>query len=430
MSQDKKPDQGAPSVAELQEREEQLAAAEFELAFADAELRAREAGLQGQRLVLSQRAQWLDQRVEHLERSATKRALDTSVMLQGLGKGAALEDADVDGYVKRSATLHLGRAAMVAMRAELATRRREHLDARADELETYEQAFDRADVRLTARERLVLAAVREIEKALLGEGEPGSTANESNDEASKTVSEPAAKTSSAGDRVLNDQWRQFELLRHAETITMDSREVEVRAAADHVPRVFQRPRDGNGTLPPPALATPDRESSALSGVPSFRPASQRSTGKQPSARLGGNHRATLTGDGKVAQARIPTISEPMPPDLPDDLPGAAGTSNLGPVAETANAELHLDGMPIRREQIELDRNGRILLVSAVQGLTVDDRVQLVYRAYDGDVRRFDALVQRLMPAGDKRGSAAVLSVQDWTDAEIEALSAALDTLPD
>lgn len=452
MASDRELEGNIPTVEELQRREEELAADDFDIAFEDARLRSREASLLAQRQILAERAQRLDNRVALLERSARAHAVDTTEVLQGLGGGAALEEADVEGYVQRSGTLRLGRAAMITLRAELAARRRAHLVARSEELETYEQAFDRADVRLTARERLILAAARQIEQTLLATGAPAEAARQGVDDDDAT--QPAGNDAEEGNRVLTDQWRQFELLRHVETVTMAAREIDARTATDRVPQVFRRSRERSGSLAPPTLDT-----SIFTSVPTFRPASQHTTGQLPNARQAAARRESPSESGGNRQASDPlgagarTIADAAPidaldhlggpelpklpevpelpglPELPDDLPPAAGEVRPHQITARFVSELRLDGQPLARRQIELDRAGHIVLVSAVTGLKLDERVQLIYHNRDGHLRHFSARVQRLLPLTNRGGGAAVLSARDWTEADFDALTAALKSLP-
>lgn len=83
--------------------------------------------------------------------------------LRGLGDGAALQEADLDGYVSRSKTLMVSRAAMAAQRAEVLDRRHKQLDARDEEVSACEEAMVRAEVRIAARERMVITAIQALE---------------------------------------------------------------------------------------------------------------------------------------------------------------------------------------------------------------------------------------------------------------------------
>ncbi len=164
----------AGSPIELTRREEQLAEAELEAALADARLRGREAGLEVQRQALEARAGWIDGVADVLDRFHHLHGPDLapSEHLTGLGAGAARQEADLDAYVRRSSTLMLARAAMIATREELLARRRAQQQGRSREIDELEAALVRVEVRLAARERLLLAAVREQEALASQVGAP------------------------------------------------------------------------------------------------------------------------------------------------------------------------------------------------------------------------------------------------------------------
>lgn len=154
----------AGSPVELTRREEALAESELEAALIDARLRGREAGLEAQRQALEARAGWIEGVAGTLERfRADHDASTQSEHLHGLGAGQARQEADLDAYVRRSSTLMLARAAMIATREELLARRRAQQRGRGREIDELEAALVRVEVRLAARERLLLAAVREQE---------------------------------------------------------------------------------------------------------------------------------------------------------------------------------------------------------------------------------------------------------------------------
>ncbi len=152
-----------PSSTELTAREEVLARAEIEASMLDARLRGRETSLHAQRFALDERAAWIEGLAGGLERWAEQSQVAIGDTLTGLGGGAAAQEADVDAYVQRSATLALARAAMVATREELMARRRAQQERREREVEALEAALVRADVRLSAREKLLAVALREVE---------------------------------------------------------------------------------------------------------------------------------------------------------------------------------------------------------------------------------------------------------------------------
>lgn len=158
--------------AELAAREEAVTEAEIDAALADARLRGREAGLEAQRSTLLARAGWIDSVAASLERWTEGADVSDGGALHGLGGGAAREEADLDTYVRRSATLLLARSAMIATREELLARRRGQQESRAREIDSLEAAMVRVEVRIAARERLLLAAVRSLESQVAASGKP------------------------------------------------------------------------------------------------------------------------------------------------------------------------------------------------------------------------------------------------------------------
>ncbi len=162
---------GNPDPLELQGREERLADREIEMALSEAQLRGQEAHVGALGRALETRGGWIDAQVARLSRWAMAAGVDADAVLRGLGGGAAMEEADLDRYVRRSETLLLGRAAVIATRAEVLSRRQEQLAERARELEAFEQAFVRAEVRLTARERLLRDAIAQLQRSATGDAE-------------------------------------------------------------------------------------------------------------------------------------------------------------------------------------------------------------------------------------------------------------------
>ena len=158
--------------AELAAREETVTEAEIDAALTDARLRGREAGLEAQRATLLARASWVDGVAASLERWTEGAAVSDGGALHGLGGGAAREEADLDTYVRRSATLLLARTAMIATREELLSRRRGQQESRGREIDSLEAAMVRVEVRMAARERLLLAAVRSLESQVAASGQP------------------------------------------------------------------------------------------------------------------------------------------------------------------------------------------------------------------------------------------------------------------
>ncbi|GEM_PF-2820030 len=166
-----------PGAEQLRQREEQLANGEIELALRDARVRGREGRLATQRDALNERASWIEEQVSSLRKWSGAQHLeddelrDVLEILRGLGDGAAHEEADLDGYVARSETLMVARVAMAAQRAEVLQRRQTQLDERAREVSALEEAIVRADVRIAARERMLIEAIQKIEQ-VAGGSEP------------------------------------------------------------------------------------------------------------------------------------------------------------------------------------------------------------------------------------------------------------------
>lgn len=329
-----------PALAQLQHREQDLATAEIELALADAGLRGREATVSAQRSGLEQRARWIDQRVQHLHNWAAAVGVDAGDELLGLGDGAALREADVEAYVDRSETLLVSRAATLAAREEMLKVRRCQIEGREAEVEALEQAFIRAEVRLTARERLLVAATGSLERM----------AAEPKADAEVAAAVPAILL------------RTPRHIRHAPTVTMTAAEAADQGDDDRI-----QSRTVAGKPAPPVLEL---------GMHARRPSGQRR-----SAGL-------------------------------DELP-----------------RLTLADRTLAKGQVELDRDGRIILVS----LSSDDRLppeaDFVYFGIDGEVSHLEVKLKLLMPTAGGRGSAAVLSAAAWSELEFDLFERRLASLP-
>ena len=161
-----------PEPLELQLGEEALAAREIEMALSEAQLRGQEAHVAALGPALQARGAWIDSQVDQIATWAARAGVDAADILHGLGGGAAKEEADLKRYVRRSETLLIGRAAMIATRAEVVERRAEQLIDREQELQAFEQAFVRAEVRLTARERLLREAISRLQVSARGDVAP------------------------------------------------------------------------------------------------------------------------------------------------------------------------------------------------------------------------------------------------------------------
>ena len=154
----------------MRRQEEELANREIELALRDARVRGRESQLSAQLSMLSDRAGWIESRVAEVRGWAQTHDIEPAQLellddaLRGLGDGAALQEASLDGYVSRSQTLMVARAAMAAQRADVLRRRAAQLDDRDREVGLCEEALVRAEVRLAARERMVIEAIMRLEQ--------------------------------------------------------------------------------------------------------------------------------------------------------------------------------------------------------------------------------------------------------------------------
>lgn len=329
-----------PTLEQLQQHEQELTTAEMELALADAGLRGREATVSAQRSGLEERARWIDDRVKQLHRWATTAGIDAGDELVGLGDGAALREADVEAYVDRSKTLLVSRAATLAARQEMLQIRRRQLEGREAEVEALEQAFIRAEVRLTARERLLVGAAGRLEEMV--------SRPQANAQAAAAV--PAIARQTPGH------------IRHAETVTMTAAE-----AAELDPEGTISSLTARGKPAPPVL---ELEAGRR------RPAGQR------------------------------RISDR------DILP-----------------RLTLADRSLRKDQVEVDRDGLIILVSLLGDERLPREVDLVYFDDEGEVSHLEVQLKLLMPAAGGRGSAAVLSAATWTSADLDLFERRLTSLP-
>ncbi|MCO4760020.1 MAG: hypothetical protein KC502_00830 [Myxococcales bacterium] len=157
-----------PEPQFLKNSEELLASREIDMALAEAQLRGQEAHVAALGSALSARGEWIDGQVAKLASWAARAVVDADDALHGLGGGAATQEADLERYVRRSETLMLGRVAMIATRSEVLERRAAQLKDREKELQAFEQAFVRAEVRLTARERLLRQAIAQLQSSASG----------------------------------------------------------------------------------------------------------------------------------------------------------------------------------------------------------------------------------------------------------------------
>jgi len=331
-----------PTLEDLQRQEQQLAAQEMELSLTDASLRGREATVSAQRSGLERRARWIDSRVESLKQWAIDSGVDTGDELVGLGDGAALREADVEAYVDRSKTLLVSRAATLAARKETLNVRRKQLEGREAEVEALEQAFIRAEVRLTARERMLMAANARLERNA-AQARPGEE---------DAVARPVLLTHTT------------DHFRHAPTVTMTPDEFE------------------DDEMPPPVT------SRTVAGKPA-----------PPVLEVGdGGHRRRSSSQRRAAQ--VPTTPR-----------------------------LTLADRPQRRSQLEVDRDGAIILLSLHSDDELPEPVDFVYFDVDQEVSHFSVELKLLMPTAGGSGNAAVLSASAWTPDDFENFDKVLSSLP-
>ncbi len=330
-----------PSLEELQGQEQQLAAEEMDLSLTDAALRGREATVSAQRSGLERRALWIDNQVERLNRWAVESGVDVGDELVGLGDGAALREADVEAYVDRSKTLLVSRQATLAARREMLKVRQGQLSGRQSEVEELEQAFIRAEVRLIARERMLMAATVRLGRSA-AEARPGEE-----DAAARPVLLPTIASH----------------IRHAVTVTMTADEMD----DDELPSPVT-PRTASGKPAPPVL-------SVTSG-------------------------GTRQGSGvrrDVTRLQLPRLT--------------------------------LADRPLRRSQVEVDRDGGVILVSLRTEEQLPDEVDFVYLDENEEASHLEVVLKMLMPTAGGTGNAVVLSTQDWQAGDFKDFEKMLASLP-
>jgi hypothetical protein len=367
-------------AAGLDQREAVLNDLELELGFDYARLRAREGQVAEHRAAFQLRARQLDQRERRLRELAA--AAGSKAELVGLGTGGALDDADVEGWVARSATLHLGRVAMLAAREEMVERRLQQQRSRADELALYEEAFARAEVRMVARERLVAKVAVQLQADA---GRPSSSA------VHPRIQPAAAPAQST----------------------------ETPPPASHMPSSgrFRSIQQTGGRAEPVLVAYAD----AGAAGETLRHADTVALGPDEAAAT------TTVADQFGPRRKSRHVSEPIaPPDVPDDLP-AAPLPPRGHRHATSPflAVLVLAGHPVLRCQIEVDRSGATVLVSfPEQAPDFGDQPTFTYRAREGGEAVFPVELRRVIQQ-QPRGAVVVLSVAAWSKDEFDGFERAL-----
>lgn len=421
----------------MESREALLDEAEIDLAFHEAQLRSRERMLSAQREDLTQRASWLDNRERRLVRNELMG--EQPAALTGLGEGRALQDADVEGYVARSATLHLGRVALLAAREEMLTRRKAMVKARREELESYEEAFAKAELRLSARERLVAQAAVQLQRELAGEAPQAP-----NNAKALQAAQAGAPRSAAGDLStpqLTPMADSQPLLPPRSTkrvtATPTFRPVSQPTVAANAESVLLGPRPEATTRPEPlrdigpagpqvrkATGAPTRtrvlvDSDAANVERHADTAAIEST-ETSSPGAAELYRLTQARGKGPSATLLPNDLPESPPDLPQRYRGTT-ISVMGAMS--------IEDLPVARRQIEFDRPGRTILLS-FEGSQPNfaKRTELLWRDRDGTQTRFAVQVRRVMPA-PPRGTAVVLAPIDWLEQDYDALAAILERMP-
>jgi hypothetical protein len=369
----------------LAERESRIANAELELAIAEAQVRTREAMVEAQRLVLVERARGLDARERQVREAPVV---------------GALAELEADVQVEH---LQQGRRALAKAREDWLERRRQLLDARRIEIEAVEQGLARAQLRLDGRERRLHESIATV--------------------APRPVSNPAVKAAKAS--------------------TFHG--IGAPTAPESAPRVLTRPL---GTE-----AVDEVRTSRNLHSPSMRPATTTSRPAPPSVPIAPDdprHATTQTmqpEDGetmdrpvrprpvgpprKLSRSTIAPVLAPPQAGLPDDLPDAMPARSPRPSQMTTPfvPGLTLDGEPVVRAQLQLDRGGDLLLVSFRRGApALESTPVLTFQAAGGAGLRFQAELRRIVPAPEG-GAVAVLSTQAWDTGRREAFERALALLP-
>ncbi len=414
----------------LEAREALVDESEIDLSFQEAQLRGRERLIGAQREALTQRAGWLDERERRLLRSQDG-APTRAPPLTGLGEGRALQDADVEGYVARSATLHLGRVAMLAAREEMLMRRKALLRARREELEAYEEAFTRAEVRLGARERLVAQTTVQLQRSIAAEAAKSADAFAA--EARQTLANTGAVLPPTAHRdpppptpaPLKSSAKRMTSTPIIRPVTQAASE----PAAPLLPRPL--PVAALPTVPDP-VQPPQRVRPASPTPP---PSPRTRVLVDSDAANVERHADTMAMDQEEhasADAELLTVSRPrdldvhsagLPPDLPDappDLPRPFRGQTISLLGS-----MSLEDQPLTRSQIEFDPTGRTILIS-FEGAEpqLPKRTEMVWRERDGQRRQFAVQVRRVINA-PPRGHAVVLAPIDWAPADFDVLATIL-----
>ena len=424
----------------LEAREALTDESEIDLSFHEAQLRGRERLIGAQREALTQRAAWLDERERRLVR-ANDGAPSRTHPLSGLGDGRALQDADVEGYVARSATLHLGRVALLAAREEMLARRKALLRSRREELEAYEEAFTRAEVRLAARERLVAQSTVQLQRSIAAEANKSAEmfSAEARQTLMATGAMPAALAPQREPPVpATPQTKSAKRITSMPII----RPVALPSAADSTAPALH---------PAPALAADGGFSAATAKAHSepvlAQPVSPSGPVVGPRTRVlvdsdpanVERHADTMAmdqdehtkADAALREARPTPEASNYEPGVPSDLPSAPPDLPRVQRGQTISmlGTLWLDELAICREQIEFDSKGRTILVSFGGAMpNLPKRTELVWRERDGSRQHFAVQVRRVMSTAP-RGHAVVLAPTDWVPTDFDTLAGILLRLP-
>lgn len=408
----------------LAQREVAIATAELELSLAEAQIRSREAMVEAHRSVLHERAHGLDMR--------ERQARDAPVV-------GALAELEADVQVERAGHLHHGRRALAKAREDWLDRRRHLLETRRMELEAVEQGLARAQLRLDGRERRlhdILGGPAVRPQAPQAVSAVGSVSAMGSVSAVGSIS-PAGSVSAVN--IVPPP---------AKASTHHGIGLPLSPMSTTAERVTTRPLgtdldDGRTSR---NLHGPAMRPAAMTPTPSAMPAEVRPR------RDDTPHATTQTmlpeeGESLDLPARPKPVGPPRkssrptvapvlvaPPRIvgvPDDLPDAV-PPRLGRSSQTTTPfvpGLTLDGQPVVRAQLQVDRGGELLLVSFRRGApNLESAPVLAFQSPAGAGLRFQVELRKIVPAPEG-GAVAVLSTEAWDAGRREAFERALALLP-
>lgn len=443
-----------PTEPDLELREAGLGLREIELAFDDAQLRGRERLVAAHRHALEDRARELESREQGLREEARRRGVLAVAVAEGLTGTGAMAEVDVEGQMARSATLHLGREAMVAVREETLLRRRRQVDARAEEVIAYEEAFARAEVRLAARERLAARAAAAIEQHLAC-GTDAPTLPSADAATVLAQAERAGQAPALQPNAAQTESSSFFPVLFEPT---DGLPVHAALLKPSEPRLQSGVTLDAGPTTPMLLPLP-HPSRPGGTAPGWRPPGMRARPPTASESMATGERSvrhsdTITIEPAVADAldgdvvpatfretvpRRPGRSTPAPslrtndaprPAMPHDLPDAPppprprGRHLTSPFL----AILSLGGHPVVRHQVEVDRAGQTVLVSFPGSApALGTTPELRFRSREGDEQIFPVTLRRSL-ADPPHGVVLVLAAH-WSPEQYDDFDRTLLQLP-